>query len=237
MTLDRWRFAGKYMLVCLLAMLLPAYGLFRRWYPADWVPFVNGRPMLWIAVAAGRLGPVLGGRVYKKNRRLLALDVTILTALQLVTLGFAVYGMFQGRPVWAVFVKDDFSIVRQVDIRPQPSLSEASILKGPQWIGARFSDDPAIRDKQMNDDLSGIRLEVRPSAHVALDVVRDELKAAAQPLKALEQFNAPASVAQALTSTPGAATWLPLKGYDRDGVVLLDKMGVPLRPVELAPWN
>jgi len=53
----------------------------------------------------------------------------------------------------------------------------------------------------------------------------------------LSQYNDPALIESELSRFPEAISWLPMKGVERDMVVLLDDAGNVLGVVPLAPWD
>ncbi len=232
--MTRWRFAGLCLVASLSLCALPVWLLFDLWYPAVWRPFDGGWPMMALACVAVLITPALGALVYKANRRALLLDMVVISLLQLVTLGFAMHALHQGRPAWIAFVKDDFRLLRPVRMRTLPTTPWHS---GPRWVGAPYAQDPAVRAQQITRELAdNIPVESLAESHVPIEQVQPAIRAAARPLSRLNEFNPPAQVAAVLAGHPQAAGWLPLKGVERDGVVLVDAQGLPLLAVPLAPW-
>ena len=231
----RWKFALVTLALSLLLCALPVWLLFERWYPAAWRPFAGGWQMMVLAGVAVLIAPGLGALVHKANRRALMLDMVVISVLQLVTLGFAVHALQQGRPAWIAFVKDDFRLLRPARMHTLPATPWHG---GPQWVGAPYSRDPAQRAQQVTRELvDNIPVESLAESHVPIEQVLPALHAAARPLSRLHEFNAADQVAAVLSAHPLAAGWLPLKGVERDGVVLVDAQGRPLQAVPLAPWH
>jgi len=231
----RWKFAFVALLLSLLLCALPVWLLFDLWYPVAWRPFAGGWQMMVLAGVAVLITPSLAALVYKANRRALLLDMVVISVLQLVTLGFAVHALYQGRPAWIAFVKDDFRIMRPARMTTLPG---TPMLDGPRWVGAPYAQDPAERARQVTRELvDNILVESLAESHVPIEQVRAAVHAAARPLARLHEFNAAAEVAAVLAVHPQAAGWLPLKGVERDGVVLVDAQGLPLQAVPLAPWH
>ncbi|MBB2486769.1 hypothetical protein H5407_16200 [Mitsuaria sp. WAJ17] len=230
----RWKFALATLALSLLLCALPVWLLFERWYPAAWRPFDGGWQMMVLAGVAVLIAPVLAALVFKANRRALVLDMVVISVLQLVTLGFAVHALHQGRPAWIAFVKDDFRVLRPVRMRTLPATHWHS---GPRWVGAPYALDPAVRAQQITRELAdNTPVESLAESHVPIEQVLPAIHAAARPLPRLHEFNSADQVAAMLAAHPQAAGWLPLKGVERDGVVLVDAQGRPLQAVSLAPW-
>ncbi len=234
-SIRRWKFVACCLLVSLIACALPVWGLYQIWYPADWRPFTGGWQMMVLAGVAVLIVPLLSALVYKANRRALFLDMVVLSVLQLVTLGFAVHALHQGRPAWIAFVKDDFSILRPARMITLPG---TFWLDGPRWVGSPYAKDPAERARQVTRELmDNVPVESLAESHIPIEQVRPAILAAARPLARLRELNASDQVATVLAAHPQAAGWLPLKGVERDGVVLVDAYGRPLQAVPLAPWH
>lgn len=234
----RFKFSLAHLAAGILFASIPLYILQQLWYPVAWQPFISPWPIFWIGQAGTILGPLLAALVFKpQHRRAMYFDMLVLLLLQCAIWGLALHGLYQGRPAWIVFVKDDWRILSPVEMQPgyrPPS----DWFAGPKWIGALYAAEPEKRAQQVTRELmEGIPIESDASTHVPAIVVRETVAAAARPLNLLARNNNPEAITQALQAVPDAAGWLPLKGVANDGVVLVNAAGIPLQPVALAPWN
>lgn len=194
--------------------------------------------MMALVLLATLIGPVVSLIIYKTNRRLLAMDLAVIAIIQLLTAGIGMHALYQGRAQWVVFVKDDWRILRPIDMQPDQAWRVGDLLSGPRWIGARYDDDEVTRAEQETRELvDGVTVESFASSHVALDTVLPNIINTARPLARLAEHNSASAVQAILAEIPEAHGWLPLKGISRDGVVLVDAQGHPLRAVPLAPWE
>lgn len=235
---SRLRFSGAYLLASILVILLPAAVLFVIWYPQGLRPFTGGGSMFALVLVAVAIGPLMTLLFYKANRRLLLMDVSVIIIVQILTAGIGVHALHQGRAQWIVFVKDDWRILRPIDMQPDQAWRVGDLLSGPRWIGARYADDEVTRAEQETRELvDGVTVESFASSHVALDTVLPNIINTARPLARLTEHNSASAVQAILAEIPEAHGWLPLKGISRDGVVLVDAQGHPLRAVPLAPWE
>lgn len=235
---SRLKLTVSHLVISSLAIFLPATLLFSIWYPQNWYPFTGGIRMMALVLLATLIGPVVSLIIYKTNRRLLAMDLAVIAIIQLLTAGIGMHALYQGRAQWVVFVKDDWRILRPIDMQPDQAWRVGDFLSGPRWIGARYADDEVTRAEQETRELvDGVTVESFASSHVALDTVLPNIINTARPLARLTEHNSASAVQAILAEIPEAHGWLPLKGISRDGVVLVDAQGHPLRAVPLAPWE
>lgn len=240
---DRFRAALIHAALSLLLLGIALYLVFVLWYPAPLSEAVGVTSIYYLMLAIDLvLGPVLTFVVFKFDRVRLIFDLVVILFVQLT---FYVYGLMivsQARPEWLVFVIDDFELVRQVDIDRraelgfQPEFRE-TLWDGPRWAAAVYSEDPDTARAQKEDEMFlGISLATRPETYVPLERRAEMIRESARPMAELQAFNE-ASALSVLDAYPGAAGWLPLKGYEKDQTVLVDDEGHVLGVVDLRPWD
>ena len=241
---ERAKAAGTHLLLSAVMLGVALYLVFVLWYPSPLQEAVGvGKVYLMMLMIDVLLGPMLTFMVFKKHRIKLIFDLTVIVVLQLSAYFYGLHVVSAGRPVWLVFVIDDFELVRPADIdyREQQAFApqyRVKLFSSPRWVAAVYSDDPQVREEQREDEMfNGISLATRPEAYVPLDSRRQQISARAQPLDRLSRFNDPQAVAAALVRYPDAVGWLPLKGEEKDLVVLVDAAGNVLSAVDLAPWS
>ncbi|MGE6390963.1 hypothetical protein ACQKDP_10315 [Psychrobacter pacificensis] len=54
--------------------------------------------------------------VYKKHKKTLKMDLTIIALIQLSALSYGLYSVYEARPVFIAYVVDRFDLVRANDI-------------------------------------------------------------------------------------------------------------------------
>lgn len=193
--------------------------------------------MLALIATTAILIPALIWLIYKPERWKLVLDVVVLALAQVGFSAFALHGLHQGHPAWVVFVKDDFRIVRWQDV-PASSRNNTLPPTTTLWTAAQYASDPTMRQKQIQEEIfSGLPIEHRPEAFVPLSSLQAQIKDQAKPLDALYAHNPMQAIQQALFTAPTAKGWLPLKGFEQDGVVFVDAAGAVLTVATLRPWD
>ncbi|MGQ2994795.1 TfpX/TfpZ family type IV pilin accessory protein [Variovorax sp.] len=189
------------------------------------------------------LGPALTFVLYKEDKKKLVIDLLVMFLLQLIACAYGVFVLAQGRPQWLVFVVDDFEVVRPVDVdlKGHDRLNAemvASFFHGPKVVAAVYSGDQEIRLKQKQDELIlGKSFAKELEAYQVLATQAAKIREKARKLVDLEQFNPKQDVAATRMKWAAATGWLPLKGNQRDMVILLNKEGAVITIADLRPWN
>lgn len=225
-------------LVSALAILV-----FTIWYPAPLAKATGVYSVFAITFMVDFfIGPLLTLLVYKKNKKGLLLDLTIIVIIQVAAFFYGIYSLSQARPVWLSFYNNRFEIVRINDIEPE-YLAKASpeykhlSLTGPKWVAAK----PIGSLKEVNDlklwNRMGAKIAYQPAFYYPIEQAHPDIKAKAYDLSMLESANNKIEVNRRLTAYPNAVGWLPLWGQERHMVVLTDKSGAPLDAVDLRPWT
>ncbi|ANF82667.1 type IV pilin accessory protein [Acinetobacter sp. NCu2D-2] len=221
----RLRFFVGHLVVSLciaLVVLSLVYGL---WYPAPFAMAVGVTPIFLMLLATDVvLGPLLGFVVYKKAKKSLKFDLSIIILIQISALSFGIYNIAQARPAWIVFNTDRFELIRNTDLilsekKPETAFSHVGWF-GPKWAAVKVASDV----EQKNEDLfvealGGISIAQRPERYFALKDIRQDMVYRAQDLHKLEAFNESIHVKSFLQKYSQANAWLPLKANAVDMVV------------------
>lgn len=227
--------------IALLAILL----VFHIWYPAPLHEALGVTNIfLLLLLVDVVLGPLLTLLVFKVGKKTLFMDLTIIGCLQLAALGYGLWSVAEGRPVWVVYNVDRFDVVAAVDIDAR-HLNEVPIQyrnaswSGPQWVGAARPDDTEQGNTVLFEALQGgSDIAQRPNLYLPLTEMAEAMRQRAQPLEKLNDFNNAAAVRDALQSWPSAAAWVPLMARVKPMVVLLgENKSEVIAIVELAPWK
>jgi len=234
-----------HLFISILIALIVIYVVFLLWYPSPFAQAVGvTRIFLMLLAIDVVIGPVLGMLVYKKGKKTLKFDLSVIIAIQVVAFGYGVYSIEQGRPAWIVYNVDRFELVRKNEViedniqQALPQYKQASWLK-PQYVAVAFSKD----QKQRNDDvfaevLGGISLAQKPERYVNFVKAKADILRHAKNLDELKQYNTEKQVAKILVKYPQADAFLPLKANAVDMTVLVDKRtGEAIKIVDLRPWN
>lgn len=191
------------------------------------------------------VGPVLTFIVYKKGKKSLKFDLTVIVLLQLCALSYGIYHVYAGRPVWIVYNVDRFDLVRQNEIYQQEltetkSEYQKSSITGPKFIAAIIPKDIGIKNKILFEELGqGIAPSQRSNLYEPLETAYPLILKRAQDLSILDKYNSSAQVKAILAKYPQADSFVPLKANALDMTVLINKKagGKIVKIVDLRPWK
>lgn len=240
---DSFKAAGIHLSLSLLVAVALALLLFKVWYPMP-LAAATGVFVIFAMVFIVDLiiGPLLTLVVYKKNKKSLIFDLTIIVIVQIAALSYGIYSLSQARPVWLTFYNNRFEIVRLNDIEAS-YLKDAtekytqSSLTGPEWVAAKpIGTFQKIEDLKFGNKL-GAKIAHQPALYYPIEQASSEIKTKAYDLSKLEAANSKVEIDKFISQNPNAVGWLPLWGQQQHMVVLIDENGVPLNIVDLRPWT
>jgi len=219
------------------------------WYPGALFDTAGGRDLfLLIACVDVTVGPLITLIIFVPGKRGLRFDLWVIAIVQLAALCYGTYVLFESRPVWIVFVKDRFELVRANDIRDEERAKakppfDALSITGPPVVGARLPTDPDEQLKIMISAAQGLDVQTYPQYLVPYDEVRKQVTAKAAPLAQLVELNPDQkeriSALPARTGLPETRVgFVPMRAGKRDLAVLVDRSnGDFLGSYELRPWK
>ena len=219
--------------------------VFFVWYPAPLAIAVGVTHLfLMMLVIDVIVRPLLGLLVYKEGKKTLKMDLSIIIVLQILALGYGVYSIEQGRPVWLAYNVDRFELVRKNEIiidhtdKAPLQFRDAPWFK-PQWVGVEFAKDANVRsDDLFAEALGGISIAQKPERYVDFSKTTTQLKQRTKNLKDLNQYNDVQQVDRILSKYPQATGFVPLKSNAVDMTVLINKdTGEVVKIVNLRPWK
>ncbi|MNV28857.1 type IV pilin accessory protein [Acinetobacter calcoaceticus] len=228
----------------LLALIIIAW-VFLIWYPQPLAQAVGVTHIFLMMVAIDVvLGPILGFFVYKEGKKTLKFDLSVIILIQLSALGYGLYSIAQGRPVWLVYNVDRFELVRNNEIIDTNIQKVQAQFRNPSWFKPKFAavqiaKNSEERSKNMFEELlGGVSLAQRPERYVGLVQVKPQIQKRAQNLNELEKYNSKQQVKTVLKKYPSADAWVPLKANAIDMVVLMNKNSAQVvKIVDLRPWK
>lgn len=235
-------FYSHFLLSCLVALAVMLL-VFFIWYPAPLATAVGVTHIFLMLLAIDVIiGPVLGFIVYKEGKKTLKMDLTIIIVLQLTALGFGIYSIAEGRPVWLAYNVDRFELVRNNDIIEEkidqalPQYQHPSWGK-PQYVAVEFAKDSETRNEDMfAEALGGISLAQKPERYVDFAQAKKKLKQRTKQLQDLALYNEKVAVQSIVEKYPQATGFVPLKAVNIDMTVLIDAQGEVVKIVDLRPW-
>jgi len=232
-------------LVIASAVFLAIYFI---WYPGALFSAAGGRGLLTIIFLVDvTLGPVLTFIVFKRGKKSLVFDLSVIALVQLAALCYGVHAVFLARPAYIAFVKDRFDLAVAADLSPKElekargSGYERIPLDGPRVVAVRIPSDPEESMRIAQDALAGgPDLYGYPRFYRPYGEVKDDVLRVARPVAELGRFNAAEDVARELARAGQPAETLrfvPMRATVRDLAVLVDaRTAAVVRISGLRPW-
>ena len=213
-----------------LIALISLYVVFMVWHPAPLAKVVGVTHifimMLGIDVV---LGPLLTFIIAKKDKKSLKFDLAIIVVLQLTAFIYGIYNIAISRPVYIDFDTISFEVVQANNI-PVESLEQASAPYNtlgwgqPKFVAVKPIENIEQKNNRLFVELeTGVAPSMQPNLYEPIDKQWSILSEQAKPLAQLKQNNKTSEVEDIVANYAEADSWLPLKGYNLDAVVLLNK--------------
>lgn len=229
--------------ISLLVVLPVAYVVFGLWNVSP-LHKATGVTQIFLLIVSVDiiLGALLTFIVYKKGKKTLIFDLTVIALLQLGALIYGLYKVYEGRPAWIVYSVDRFDLVRanEIDVRQidkaKPEYQKVG-LTGARYVAAIVPDDVEIRQTVLFEEIGfGIAPSQRPEFYAPLGQSKATVQKRIQDLTILNKHNPPEQVKAILAQYPQTQGFAPLKANAVDMTVLLDKNGDVVKIVDLRPW-
>jgi hypothetical protein len=244
--MSRWRASGIHVLLSAAIAAAVVALMLSVWYPGPLFKAAGGSHLIFILVGVDvTLGPLITLIIFKSGKPGLKFDLAVIALLQLSALAYGMHTVYLARPVYLVFTKDRFELVSARDLdaedlaKTKRSEFDHLPLGRPRYIAAVAPEDRDARQKLLMASLQGKDLQMHPQYYVPYEQQIPNALARAQPLAPLLKRD-PERVQRGLQSagrSQEAVKFLPLRGKDADGAVLLDaKTGAPLEIVLVDPW-
>lgn len=228
-------FAISLILVLAIYILLTSI-----WYPAPLFKATDvSKIFIMILVVDLVLGPLLTFIVYKKHKKTLKMDLTVIALLQLSALNYGLYSIYEARPVWIAYVADRFELVKANDIIEDseqtydlPKFSPEYIYVNLERLDASEKLDSILKETQFN-----ISPAQRPEFYNEYKLAKPLIIKNSQDIAILNDYNNSIDVKKILSKYPQADSFLPLKANALDMTVLINKEGGEvIEIVDLRPW-
>tara|TARA_R110000765_G_scaffold152908_1_gene255723 strand:- start:71 stop:814 length:744 start_codon:yes stop_codon:yes gene_type:complete len=230
-----------HLLISLGFMLITYFLIKLLWFPSPLFKATGvGKIFIMILFVDLVLGPLLTFIVYKKNKKTLIVDLTIIILCQLIALGYGVYSVYQVRPVWIVYIVDRFELVRANDIFDNHEIKYDLPTLGPKYVYVDL-DKISISEKSdliFRETQYGVSPAQSPNYHNEYKLAKPVLKKRSQGISILNDYNASADVEAVINKYSNADGFLPLKTNEVDMTVLIDKNSENpvIKIVDLRPW-
>jgi len=247
---SRVQAAALHLAIGAVVALLAYAGVRLGWYPgALFEATSSAKPMALVAAVLILAGPLATFAVYVPGKRGLLFDLVVIGLLQVAALAFGLWTLFDARPVYVVFVKDRFELVRNGDF-PASEVARAGTspyltlpVTGPVFAGAKLPRERVELERIMFLAPTGLDLHHMPQHYVPYDAVRADVKSRAERLEKLRLLNpAERDRIEALpreNGVPGESLgFLPMRAGERDLAVLVDRRnGEVIGITSFKPWE
>jgi hypothetical protein len=248
MMISKLKAAAVHLAVCIFVSLAVAGIVFFGWYEGVLSDTQNvGRILLLIIAVDIVLGPLLTFIVYKKNKKSLRFDLSVIAGAQLLALAYGVSAVYEARPAFIVFAMDRFEAVATVDWPKGASTlaSPSAVVRWmrPSWVATTFPNDPEERSEIILSSAGGgPDISHIPKLYVPLASQVSEVIKKSQDIGLLKTFNPlqTSQIDQIILRARKSGieiSFLPLKGGQTDASVIIDKKtGEVVEVALLKPW-
>lgn len=249
-TTTRWRAAALHFALSVLIAAMVFAAIYFVWYPGALFGSAGGLH-LFILIACVNLviGPLITLIIYVPRKRGLAFDLVVIALLQAASLSYGVWVLYESRPVWIVFVKDRFELVRANFIsdeeraKAKPPFNELAV-DGPRLAAARMPTEPDEQLRISITALAGQDVQTYPRYLIAYDAaVKREVVAKSLPFERLLKLNGKKSaeigrIRERLGRPGESIRYLPLRAGKVDMTVIVDAAsGDFIEIAALRPWE
>ena len=243
---SRWQAFGIHLSISLVILLTILSLVFFLWYPSPFYHVIDIWVLLAVLIVVDVIiGPLLTLVVFKPGKKGLALDLSIIAALQLAALSYGTFKIYQNRPFFQVFTVDRFKVVSIQDVDmaqlPDPAMA-AGFHFGPRLIYADAPTDAESIQKILMEIFSGgPDVDRRPEYYRPYGGHVAQVLARARPLDALKDKPAGEEKIQAFLADQGGEAddyrFLPLTGGANDvAQVIAADTARPVGAIYIDPW-
>jgi hypothetical protein len=247
--MSRWRAAALHLGVSIAVATLVFAVIFFVWYPSPLFESAGGRHLfLVVAMVDVTIGPLITLIVFRAGKRGMRFDLATIAVMQVAALSYGVWVLYEARPVWIVFVKDRFELVRANNVmdaelaKAKPPFAELP-LRGPELAGARAPTNPDEQFRIAMSAMAGQDLHTYPQYLIPYAEVKRSAASRSQPLKRLAELNPGLGpeverLVKGLGKPEAQVRFLPMRAGKVDLSVLVDATtGDVLRITALRPWE
>ena len=223
------------------------YALF-IWYPTPFLSISGLFSIILILVSVDLiLGPILTFFLYKKGKRGLKFDLTAVILVQLAALGYGMYTVYQGHPVYVAYAADRFTLVTAQDAKTElaklPEYQVSTLWK-PVLAYAQTPTDAREAQQVLFDAVAGKGdIDKLPQYYADFQTNLTKLlnnkNLPYEKLTANKEYKAVVTDLLAQTQQkPEQLVFIPLSGKEKDVVWVWDKVKqVPISVLDINPWK
>ncbi len=222
--------------------------IFFYWYPSPYFEANGAWTVLRILVMVDLiLGPLLTLVLFKRGKKGLVMDMSIIAAIQIAALVYGVHVIYGERPYYLAFAVDRFEVIGKVEIDVNKiKYPELKIKpnRGPILVYADFPEDKEERNKFLFETVMEGKpdLERRPEYYHPYLSNKEKVIQKAKPLAELikNESTDQKKIAKFLQKHKGDEEnylFLPLVGKNNDLALVINKTtGLPVDGIAIDPW-
>jgi len=246
--MNRYKASATHLAISATVIALFFAIVFFVWYPVPYFSIEGTYDVIIILIAVDLvLGPLLTLIIFKSGKPGLKFDLSIIACIQIAALLYGANTIYAERPYFVAFALNKFVIVQATDTKKMdlskidPSVHYQHL--GPSYVYAESPSDNKLRDKILNQVLSGgFDIDRIPSQYrdfkthiknsfdrsLNLDILSTQLPG---NKAIIDRF------LKRYPSTEHLAFY-PLSGKHRDIVMVLDKNSLEVIDyIDLDPWK
>ena len=187
--MTRWTAAALHAAISLLVIGTIALGVVVLWFPAGLWHAAGLQQLFGIMVAADVvLGPLLTLLVYRKDKRGLRFDLSVIVLAQAAFLAYGIHTLWLNRPVFLVGSEYSFALVFANEVR-EDALREAAgkgwprfANRGPWLVGVELADPATMEEVAFAFAIGGGGPLRNPDLYVPYQNVSEAIRRKAQPV-------------------------------------------------------
>jgi hypothetical protein len=245
-SMSRWKAAGIHLGISACVAACAALLIFFVWYPSPYTHAAGADQLVVMLLGIDIiLGPLLTLVVYKRGKKSLRFDLTVIALLQVCAFAYGMSIVVRARPAFIVSRIDRFVLVTAND------LDDADLAKGskpefqsipwtgPRIVGAVLPTDIDKRNALAFSGVGGKDLERFPQYYVDYDQAAPALLSRAKPLADLIKAKPQAAqiIGERFDAGASDVVWLPLTAPRASMTMMLDRnTGKPLGALPVDPW-
>lgn len=224
-------------------------GTLLLWYPGPWFRSMGGGHLILILAGVDiSIGPLLTWIVFRPEKKELKFDLAVIASLQLAALIYGAHILYTARPVYMIFVSDQFRVLTAAELDPillrtvrYPEFKEIPT-SGPRIASTATPTDPKERQDLIFFSLEkGVDLHQMPRYWVPYS--GQSVLPLSQTLASLRAIDpANAKMIDGFLSSNGrnesSLRFIPLRTRHKEMAVLIDAgSGDVVDIIDAKPWQ
>lgn len=217
------------------------------WYPLEYIGLTRFKQVALLIISVDLvMGPVLTFVVFNPLKKNLRFDLAVIAILQFSALGYGVYTLFKGHPVYITFNEDRFTLVQASDAKPEKAkYNEYKVSKLTSGIiaFAKLPEDPKESEALLFSAMAGgPDLDRRTDYYEPYGAhISSVLAKSLDPELIFSKENLlPES--QSFLKEHGNSfedfAFLPLSSSSKFAIIVLDKESAqPIDTIDIDPWE